>query len=72
MEFCELRPTNEHFFVALGKRTTMDVFSATEIGSVEAIQGRGNTAGTSTRTIYLVSKLLKGQFQPGRALGAPC
>ena len=46
----------------------MDVFSAPEVGSAEAIQGRGSTAGTSTDIIYPVSKLLKGQFQPGRTL----
>ena len=47
---------------------TMDVFSAPEIGTPEAIQGRGSTAGTSTDIIYPVSKLVKGQFQPGRTL----
>ena len=46
----------------------MDVFSAPEIGSAEAIQGRGSTAGTSTDIIYPVSKLVKGQFQPGRTI----
>jgi len=46
----------------------MDVFSAPEIGTPEAIQGRGSTAGTSTDIIYPVSKLVKGQFQPGRTL----
>ena len=46
----------------------MDVFSAPEVGSAEAIQGRGSTAGTSTDIIYPVSKLVKGQFQPGRTL----
>jgi hypothetical protein len=54
------------FFVGSPKR--MDVFSAPEIGSAEAIQGRGSTAGTSTDIIYPVSKLVKGQFQPGRTL----
>eukprot|EP01045_Picozoa_sp_COSAG04_P050070 COSAG04_NODE_20083_length_401_cov_0.688742_1_plen_33_part_10 len=33
----------------------MDVFSAPEVGSAEAIQGRGSTAGTSTDIIYPVS-----------------
>ena len=37
-------------------------FSAPEVGSAEAIQGRGSTAGTSTDIIYPVSKLVKGQF----------
>ena len=46
----------------------MDVFSAPEVGSAEAIQGRGSTAGTSTDIIYPVSKLVKGQFQPGRTI----
>jgi hypothetical protein len=46
----------------------MDVFSAPEVGSAEAIQGRGSTAGTSTDILYPVSKLVKGQFQPGRTL----
>ena len=46
----------------------MDVFSAPEVVSAEAIQGRGSTAGTSTDIIYPVSKLVKGQFQPGRTI----
>eukprot|EP01043_Picozoa_sp_COSAG02_P044449 COSAG02_NODE_3972_length_5970_cov_4.166582_3_plen_151_part_00 len=54
------------FVVAPPKR--MDVFSAPTIGSAEAIQGRDSTAGTSVDIIYPVSKLVKGQFQPGRTL----
>ena len=46
----------------------MDVFSAPEVGTPEAIQGRGSTAGTSTDIIYPVSKLVKGQLQPGRTI----
>ena len=52
----------------VGPPKRMDVFSAPTIGSAEAIQGRGSTAGTSTDIIYPVSKLVKGQFQPGRTL----
>ena len=40
------------FFVAPPKR--MDVLSAPEVGSAEAIQGRGSTAGASTDIIYPV------------------
>lgn len=58
---------HQFFFVGPPKRI-MDVFSAPEVGSAEAIQGRGSTAGTSTDIIYPVSKLVKGQFQPGRTL----